>query len=89
VETYENVHSYYLPAHPKHNTHLCVQRSDHHNNVPNIIGPWFPKRDDIHHGNDFYYISVLALLKPWHDLKLLKSVMRTWEQEFINFFQQT
>jgi hypothetical protein len=83
-----NIHGCYLASHPKHNTHIRIQRSEHHNNLPNLVGPWFPKRDDIHNDNDFYYASLLALLKPWRDLKSLKSVGQTWEQEFERFLQQ-
>lgn len=84
-----NTHSRYLPSHPKYDTHFRIQRAEHHNNIPNIVGPWFPKRDDIHHDNDFYYASVLALLKPWRDLQSLKLTTHTWEEEFLNFLHQT
>ena len=50
--------------------------------------PWFPKRDDVHLDQDLYFASVLALLKPWRDLKFLKSIEKTWEQEFNLFLHQ-
>lgn len=35
----------YLPAHSKSGTHFCVCRTDNHNILPNVVGPWFPRRD--------------------------------------------
>lgn len=84
----QNTHCDYLSSHPKYESHLRIQHTDHHKNIPNIIGLWFPKRDDVHEDNNFYYASILALLKPWRDMRTLKDVGQTWEEGFNDFLQE-
>jgi hypothetical protein len=41
-----NKRARYSSAHPKEQTHLRIVRTRGHNTLPNIIGPFFPRRDD-------------------------------------------
>lgn len=75
----------YLLGHPKHATHIRVSRSENHNSLPNIVGPWFPRRDGEETTKAFYYASMLALLKPWRDLRNLKKEDQNWDDEFDTF----
>ena len=77
----------YLPAHPKSATHLRFCRTDNHNVLPNIVGPWFPRRDGEESTKAFYYASMLALLKPWRDLRALKDVDDDWKTTFDRFME--
>ena len=36
----------YWPSHLKARTHRRILRREFHNCLPNIVGPWFPRRDD-------------------------------------------
>jgi len=83
-----NQRSQYLTSHPKQSTHCRVLRTNFHNMLPNIVGPWFPHRDDLQKQN-IYFASMLALLRPWRQLSQLKSKDRTWETEFGIFVQST
>lgn len=69
----------YLETHPGHDSHIRVVRPPEHNNLPNLIGPRFPRRADTSHA-DFYAASVLTLLKPWRSLRDLKQPSQTWQQ---------
>jgi hypothetical protein len=76
---------YYLDEHPKAKRQCRVLRSQGHRNLPNLIGRYFPRRDDpkIY---PFYCACILTLLKPWQDLKTdLKSPLQTWPDAFREF----
>ena len=77
----------YLPAHPKSTTHLRYCRAENHNTLPNIVGPWFPHRDGDERTKPFYYASMLALLKPWRDLRALKEDDDEWEIAYDRFMR--
>ena len=77
----------YLPAHSKSGTHFRVCCTDNHNVLPNVVGPWFPRCDGEESTKSFYYASMLALLKPWCDLRALKDVDNDWETMFERFMQ--
>lgn len=80
-----SVRSHYQAAHPRAETRLRVVRSSGHRNLPNIIGRWFPRRDD-DGVCDFYCASMLLLLKPWRDIPVdLKRQGQTWEEAFAEF----
>jgi hypothetical protein len=79
----------YLPLHPKRNSHIRVCRSENRTVLPNIIGPWFPRRDGDESTRPYYYASMLAILKPWRNLDELKSNCATWEEAFTNFMEIT
>jgi hypothetical protein len=81
-----NLRSGYLEGHPKANTHLRIQRSKNHNYMPNVIGPWFPRRDSID-DEDYYFASVLALLRPWRHIGDLKGDHQTWKDEGLHFLE--
>src|ERR1700722_8779467 len=69
----------YLPNHPKHKVIQRIKRMIGHNNLPNIIGRYFPRRDDPD-TYQFYCASMLLLLKPWRNIETdLKSPSQTWE----------
>lgn len=53
-----------------------------HNNLPNFIGQYFPRRNDVE-TYDFYCASMLMLLKPWRVLERdLKSCNQSWTEAF-------
>src|ERR1700722_2633980 len=75
----------YQSNHPKHGVVQRVMRSFGHNNLPNIIGRFFPRRDD-RETYAFYCASMLMLLKPWRNIETdLKSSTQTWESAFDDF----
>lgn len=76
----------YLSDHPKVKSHIRIQRAEHHNYLPNIIGLWFPRRDRLEE-EDFYYASMLALLRPWRALEDLKRNDRSWKEEGLLFLE--
>ena len=53
--------------------------------LPNVVGPWFPRRDGEESTKPFYYASMMALLKPWRDLQALKNYDDEWESVFDRF----
>jgi PIF1-like helicase len=73
--------SHYLPSHPRSEECRRTARTAGHNVLPNIIGRYFPRRDDPEM-EDLYSASMLALLKPWRNLQTLKSNLLTWRQAF-------
>jgi hypothetical protein len=83
-----NERSQYQQSHPRYSTHGRVSRSEYHNTLPDIVGPWFPRRDD-EHRRDLYFASMLALLRPWHRLSQLKQAEETWEIKFTTFVEST
>ena len=75
----------YQSNHPKHGMVQRVMRSFGHNNLPNIIGRFFLRRDD-QETYSFYCASMLMLLKPWRNIEDdLKSPTQTWESAFDEF----
>ena len=72
----------YLSTHSKAATHYRVFCVENHNALPNIVGPWLPRRDGEPDTRSFYYAAMLSLLKPWRDLRDLKREDETWEMEF-------
>jgi hypothetical protein len=79
----------YLSDHPRANTHYRVRRRPNHNSLPNIVGPWFPRRDVEESEKGFYWASMLALLKPWRDLRCLKDDGETWRVAFERYMENT
>jgi hypothetical protein len=77
----------YLSNHPKVDTHYRTLRSENHNFLPNIVGSWFPRRDGEESASAYYYAAMLAVLKPWRDLRQLKSEDETWELAFTTYIQ--
>ena len=77
----------YLSDHPKANTHYRVCRNDNHNFLPNIVGPWLPRRDDEGGTKSYYYAAMLAFLKPWRDLRELIGDCESWEVAFNQFLE--
>ncbi|KAI1785900.1 hypothetical protein LXA43DRAFT_898929, partial [Ganoderma leucocontextum] len=77
-----NVRSRYLDEHPNAQTKQRIVRSGHHNTLVNIIGHWFPRRDD-EDAYDVYCAAMLMLLKPWRDLRSdLKQNGSSWTRAF-------
>lgn len=75
----------YLPSHPLAKTKQRVVRSRGHTNLPNIIGAYFPRRDDPEI-RDFYCACMLLLLKPWRNINTdLKLPIESWETAFNSF----
>ncbi|KAJ3511695.1 hypothetical protein NLJ89_g3948 [Agrocybe chaxingu] len=77
----------YLDAHPKHKQVQRVIRSEGHNNLPNFVGQFFPRRDDPEN-MPFYSACMLMLLRPWRKLQLdLKGPDETWEDALRAFLE--
>ena len=80
-----NESSHYLSGHRKRTTHTRVHRSENHNFLPNVIGPWLPRRDVEGAAKSYYYASMLALLKPWRIFQDLKGDNEDWQTAFERF----
>jgi hypothetical protein len=80
----KNARSCYLEGHPRYHTHERIRRSKNHNYMPNIIGPWFPRRD-VEKDEAFYFASILACLRPWRSLGELIGDSQTWKEEGLHF----
>ena len=75
----------YLQTHPKSNKCYRVRRTEGHNNLPDVVGRWFPRRDD-EDRQDYYMASMLMLLKPWRSLVTdLKDAEESWSVAFHKF----
>lgn len=72
----------YLNGHSRSATHVRVGRPDGHNMLPNIVGPWLPRRDGDESTRSFYFAAMLAFLKPWRNLDRLKGQVDCWETAF-------
>lgn len=79
-----HVRSHYLEEHPKHEIKRRIVRREGHNTLPNIVGPYFPRNNDPMQ-RPFYCASMLALLKPWRELRDLKLPDDTSESTFDQF----
>ncbi|KAH7924255.1 hypothetical protein BV22DRAFT_1047590 [Leucogyrophana mollusca] len=79
-----NERSCYMEEHPKHRSHRRVVRCKGHNTLPNVVGPFPPRRDDPHHKN-LYYAAMLSLLTPWRSLDDLLAGYDSWEEAFSVF----
>jgi hypothetical protein len=77
----------YLLSHPRTETCYQVIHSDNHNFLPNIVGGWFPERGEDENTKAYYYVAMLAILKPWRDLGQLKSENNTWESAFLAYMR--
>jgi hypothetical protein len=67
----------YSTQHPRYETHHRVVRPTCHNNLPNFIGPRFPRQADPDQA-DLHAASALTLLKPWRTLADLKEYGQPW-----------
>src|SRR5258705_10956035 len=65
----------------------CIKRLQEHETLPRIIGKWFCQ-SDYDHERELFGASMLLLLKPWRDIRNLKSYTETIEDIFIEFFSQ-
>ena len=76
----------YLSNHPNYlSKHRTVHNIDH-NNLPNFIGPYFPKRDD-ESPSDLFFAFTLLLFKPWRDIHHdLKDPSQTWKEAFEGWY---
>ena len=75
----------YLPAAGK--PKRCrVERLKGHETLPRIVGRWFTRNDDPQQA-EVYAASMLLLLKPWRDLRELKSPTISFEDTFKTFKQ--
>ena len=79
----------YLDEHSRSTTHIRVCRSDGHNVLPNIVGPWLPRRNGDESTRPFYFASMLAFLKPWRNLKDLNGHADCWETAFETYMART
>jgi hypothetical protein len=81
-----NLRDHYMPNHPKTDSHVRIRRTENNNYLPNIVGPWFPRRDQIEE-EEFYYAAILSLLCPWRNLHQLKHGTRSWKEEGLTFIK--
>jgi hypothetical protein len=79
----------YIHNHPKKASHIRVRRSENHNVLPNIVGPWFPRRNGDENTRCYYFAAMLALLKPWRKIQGLKDESELWEEAFDKFMAST
>lgn len=71
----------YLDQHPRFATAVRQVRSNGHNTLGYIAGP-FPPRSDDSDQSDLYYASMLVLFKPWRTLDDLKAGDESWSSAF-------
>ena len=84
----KNLRVRYLEGHPLFKSKQRIVRSSGHINLPNFIGPYFPRRDDPE-VYQFYCACMLVLFKPWRCLKTdLKTPSQTWEDSFKEFISK-
>ncbi len=75
----------YLHTHPKAQDRRRVARSTNHRNLPDFVGSWPARSDDIEN-DEFYCASMLVLLKPWRQIgRDLKSPSESWRQAFNSY----
>ncbi|KAF8673089.1 helicase family, partial [Rhizoctonia solani] len=74
----------YLPGHPRGEHWVRVVRPQEHNTLPNMIGPYFPRRADADQ-SDRHAAWCLTLLKPWRSLAELKSTEQSWTDALKEF----
>jgi hypothetical protein len=79
----------YIHNHPKKTSHIRVCRSENHNVLPNIVGPWFPRRNGDENTRCYYFAAMLSLLRPWRKIEELKDENDTWEEAFDKFMEST
>ena len=80
-----NVRSQYLKGHPNCGRKHRIVCSAGHNMLPNIIGSWFPRRDD-ENTYDGFCAAMLVLLKPWRNMSCdLKPNDTSWAAAFEAF----
>lgn len=78
----------YQNEHPRFMEKERMLRRHGHHNLPNFIGRYFPTRDDPDQ-SQFYYASMLLLLKPWRNIATdLKTSTETWQFAFDSFLAQ-
>lgn len=75
----------YQMSHPKMDSHVRVRRFENHVYLPNIVGPWFPRRDGDENSKPYYFAAMLSVLKPWRTLETLKDHLESWESAFESF----
>ncbi|KAG8734972.1 hypothetical protein FRC11_003535, partial [Ceratobasidium sp. 423] len=74
----------YLPGHPRHENWVRVLRPAEHNTLPNMIGPYFPRRSDPDQAH-LRAAWCLTLLKPWRKLTDLKTPQQSWTDALDDF----
>jgi hypothetical protein len=67
-----------------HGKKCRVIKGSRHETMPNFVGEWFP-RSDVLKLQDFYHISMLALLTPWRDIRQFEGDNFTLVHAFRNF----
>ncbi|CEL58884.1 hypothetical protein RSOLAG1IB_12210 [Rhizoctonia solani AG-1 IB] len=80
----QNTRAQYQPEHPRAQTHQRVLRSSGHRTLPDIVGPWFERRNDPD-TYSLYCASVLTALKPWRELTNLKNGFDSWSEALDTF----
>jgi hypothetical protein len=79
-----NARILYQVDHLRSQTAHRVVRSPGHQNLPNILGPWFEQNDDpTTYG--LHCASVIACLKLWCDLGALKAGYDSWTAALDDF----
>lgn len=72
----------YHPTHPSHKSRVRILRPSTHTTLPNFIGSYFPRADDLD-SHDFYCASMLLLFTPWRRLLVdLKDPFESWTDAF-------
>jgi hypothetical protein len=87
AQSIQNHGGTYLSIHSKATTHYRVSRTQNHNALPNIVGPWLPRRDGDASTKSYYYAAMLSFLKPWRELHDIKRVAEAWEGAFESYMK--
>jgi hypothetical protein len=61
-----------------------IIRQAGHETMPHFVGQWFP-RNNVAEEREMYCASMLALLKPWREIYLLKEGYATFDAAFREF----
>jgi hypothetical protein len=80
----DNTCDVYLEGHPARRQKYRVLRNEDHKTLIEVVGKFFPRATD-NHRMDYYYASMLLLLKPWRSLDHLKAANQTWLDAFDEF----
>ncbi|KAJ3838968.1 hypothetical protein F5878DRAFT_498730, partial [Lentinula raphanica] len=73
----------FLDGHPLAKTHRVQKYRKPELNVPNFIGPPFPRPDK--DDREYYCCSMLVLYKPWRSGADLKQPDESWHDAFISY----
>jgi hypothetical protein len=63
---------------------VSFEQAEGHETMPHVAGQWFPQANDIDR-YELYCASMLALLKPWHNIIEIKNPSDSFSTTFDDF----